>query len=343
MFVNPIKEFLILQEGSQWTYTIPGVNQFNLNLFYQPEVDPLLWDIVLDSTQGGGNVELRVSDGKELVVSRANAFVASEPGVGFLPGPNSLGFYVTDFYVGLQLDRPCVKLTAADGVARDILDPMRIEYAPIIQRDLPAPIAYKHKDFGVITLGAAEQAEDLPDNDPTTCQNFEETPMAIMQDRMQGNVIDITLPFCESTDVCATVASTIFDYQSYTNAQTFTLTCGPDDEPELGAAVSGFDSNLRIESINYSFTDGSAYTIEVTLGPVFANIGSWQNGAWTRRREDVSRSAIVIWTAGDGINYRVMVQGLGVFNAFNTAQDPNAIWRVGERVNVTIRNAPIEE
>ena len=77
---------------------------------------------------------------------------------------------------------------------------------------------------------------------------------------------------------------------------------------------------------------------------MFANIGSWNNGAWTRKRSDVGdREGFIVWTAGDGINYRVMVQGLGVFNAFNGARDPNAIWRVGERVTVNIRNAPLED
>jgi hypothetical protein len=50
---------------------------------------------------------------------------------------------------------------------------------------------------------------------------------------------------------------------------------------------------------------------------------------------------MVVWTAGDGLNYRVNIQGLGEYNAINA--DRQNIWRVGEFVTVTIYNVPVEE
>ena len=341
VFVNPIKEFNQLSNGSQWTYTLPAINQFKFNVFYQPKLEIPVWDLVLSALQTGaeGEVILKVAD-SVLNEDTAGGLPAASPGLGILPGTNSLGYYVTDFWLALKVDRPSVTVTTVEGDARTYSDSLRIQYAPIISYDPPAPIAYKHKDFGTVQLGVEEQAESLADSDPTTCQNFETTPVQIMQDRTTGNTVDVSLPFCETTQVCARVAAAIFDYQNYTDTQTFTLTCGPDDEPEIGAAVAGYDTSLRIESINYSYSDGSAYTIEVTLGPVFSNIGSWNDGGWIRKRENVQREGIITFTAGDGVNYRVFVQGLGEFNAINYARD---VWRPGERVQVTVYNVPVEE
>ncbi len=342
VFVAPVPEFLRLGEGSQWVYNIKGVNTYEITMYYQPKTDPILWDTILDIMGGGeGDVTLKVSDGTARYLNSIDEVPNfSGPALGILPGPNSLGIYVTDFWLALNLDRPSVKVTDTGGEARSYSDALRIQYCPIIDYNPPAPIAYKHSTAGLVEISADLQGQFLQDADPTTCQNFEETPIQIMQDLMTGNTVEASLPFCASAAECAAVAEAIFDYQNYGGVVTYTVTCGPDDEPELGAAVGGFDTNLRIESINYSYQDGSAYTIEVSLGPVFANIGSWNAGAWIRKTENVSRKAVVVWTAGDGANYRVNVQGLGEYNAINSVKD---IWRVGEHVMVTIYNVPVEE
>lgn len=342
VFVAPIPEFMRLGEGSQWVYTVKDVNTYEITMYYQPKVDPVLWDVILDILGGGeGDVTLKLSDGTDTWLTSIDTVPQfSGATLGILPGPNSLGLYVTDLWLALNLDRPSVKVTDAGGDARAFSDALRIQYAPIIGYDPPAPIAYKHKDVGVVEISADLQGQFLQDADPTTCQNLEETPVQIMQDLMEGNVVEASFPFCATVSDCAAAASTIFDYQNYAGVVTYTLTCGPDDEPELGAAVVGFDTNLRIESINYSYQDGSAYTIEVSLGPVFANVGSWNAGAWIKKTESVSRKAIIIWTAGDGTNYRVNIQGLGEYNAINSVRD---IWRIGEHVMVTVYNVPVEE
>ena len=53
----------------------------------------------------------------------------------------------------------------------------------------------------------------------------------------------------------------------------------------------------------------------------------------------MQREARIIWTAGDGANYRVYVQGLGEYNAINALR---SVWRVGEQVSVTVYNVPVE-
>lgn len=342
VFVNPVPDFIKLTEGSQWIYTIPEgtSNQFKIKMFYQPKTDPLVWDFILGAF-GTSNVVVKVADGRVLfgqmlvTLDFASSALNSTSGIGIMGG-SGLGYLVSNLWLGLTIDRPSVTITDPGGQAGEYASNFRMEYAPLILFNPPEPIAYKHITEGSVIV---DQTVGLEDHDPTTCQSFEETPLGIMQDLTTGNTIEVSLPFCQDEDACLAVAQTIFDYQTHGNIQTYVLTCGPDDEPELGAAVSGFGSDLRIESINYSFQDSSAYTIEVTLGPVFSNVGSWNNGAWVPKTEDVERTAIVRYTAGDGVNYRVYVQGLGEFNAINAAKD---VWRVGETVSVTVYNIPQE-
>jgi hypothetical protein len=48
------------------------------------------------------------------------------------------------------------------------------------------------------------------------------------------------------------------------------------------------EDNLRINEISYSYQDGSSYTINVSLGPVYVGTGSWNTSIWQRRTETVS-------------------------------------------------------
>jgi len=337
LYVSAIPELNKLAEGSQWIYTVEDRNNYTLNMYYQPKIDPVVWDLFLLALGGGTDLFVKVNDGREKSLDLSNDMVDSRSGIGLLGGQNHLGHFVTDMWLGVTLDRPSVTVRDPGGNALELAARLHLRYAPIILLNEPAPIAYKHKDAGSVIV---DQTVGLEDQDPTTCQNFdEENPVNVMQNLAIGNVIDMNLPFCEDAAACLKVAETVFDYQNYAAVNTFTLTCGPDDEPILGAAVDGYDTNLRIETVNYSFQDSSAYTIEVTLGPVFANVGGWNNGAWIPKTQDVNRKGIIKFTAGDGTNYRVYVQGLGEFNAINSTQ---TVWRVGEFVDVTVYNIPQE-
>ncbi len=352
VFVEPKAQFLRQTEGSDWTFELDGDN-FRIKPYYQPKVDPDWWEYILAAVGGGSNaVQFEFTNYKRGWNTFGNDEAPGEdsdqqftkPVKGIIQNGTKLGFLVTDYWIGFEVERPCVVVKTNDSTpARQHCDDLKLEYAPIVIKDAPPEFAYKYrkKEGGteVVRVPVEEQARFLPDNDPTTCQNFEETPSAVMQDRMQGNVINITLPFCVGADACATVAETIFDYQTYDAVQVVSLTCGPEDEPELGAAVLGYETNLRIESINYSYSDGSSYTIEVTLGPIFSNIGSWNTTTWAPKVEQKTRPAKVVWAGGDGVNYRVDVQGLGVYNAINA---DTSVWSVGETVTATVYNLPVE-
>jgi len=344
VYVSGIPEFI---ENKEWYYTIPGINQFNIVMYYQPKVAPEYWDVILNSLSGG-NPDVVV----HTYARATSADFASSPGganipfsqasIGILPGGEGYGYYITDCWLGFTLKRPSVIVADSLGDSLHYAELLRVEYAPLIVRNRPAEIAYKHKDAGLVLLGLDELAEDLPDSDPTTCQNFEETHTQRMQNLVTGNTLEVSFPFCKDKYECASAAATIFDVQNHAGVQTFNLSCGPSSQPELGAAVEGFDSDLRIESINYSYQDASSYTIDVTLGPVFsASNKGWSASAWERKVEEVTRPAVIVWSAGDGANYRVRIKGLGEYNAINSARE--RIWRVGEIVEVTVFNVPVEE
>jgi len=350
VFVEPKAQFIRQSEGTDWTWSLVD-EDFVIRPYYQPKVDADWWDYILGAVSGPG-VQFEFTNYKRGWNTFGNDEAPGEdsdqqfnkPVKGITQNGTKLGFLVTDYWIGFEVNRPCVVVNTLDGsAARPYCDDLKVEYAPIIVKDDPPEFAYKYrKEEGgteVVKVTAEVQGQYLPDSDPTTCQNFEFTPSNIMQDRMQGNVINITLPFCVDADACAKVAETIFDYQTYEGVQVVSLTCGPEDEPELGAAVLGYDNNLRIESINYSYSDGSSYTIEVTLGPIFSSIGSWNTTTWAPKVEQVTREARIVWAGGDGVNYRVDVQGLGTYNAINGEQD---VWSVGETVQVTVYNLPQE-
>lgn len=350
VFVEPKAQFLRQSEGSDWTFSLED-DGFLIKPYYQPKVDPDWWDYIL-GTVAGPDVQFEFTNYARGWNTFGNGEAPGEDSdqqfnktvKGITQNGTKLGFLVTDYWIGFEVNRPCVSFATNDSTpARPWSDAFRAEYAPIIIKDSPPEFAYKYRNpeggTEVVKVTAEKQGEYLPDNDPTTCQNFDLTPANIMQDRMQGNVINITLPFCVDADACAVVAETIFDYQTYEGVRTVSLTCGPEDEPELGAAVTGYDSNLRIESINYSYSDGSSYTIEVALGPIFSSVGSWNTTTWAPKVESATRKGKIVWAGGDGVNYRVDVQGLGTYNAINA---DTSVWAVGEIVDTTIYNLPVE-
>lgn len=327
-------EFVRVPDGSNWNWSRPDVNSYDFEVYFQP--DPIWVNALPMMTDAGGLYRIQYQT-DETVIGEGN-FSAWQPNL--IGIPSSLGYTAFDMWIGWELDRPSVIVTDADGDALSFAERLRVRYAPIVETDLPAPEAYKHVDSGSKIL---DQARTLLDTDPTTCQNFEDTDREIMEELAQGNVVRTSLPFCESGETCLKVAETIFDYMNYEDVTTYTLTCGPDSNPKLGATVEGFSSNLRIDSINYNFQDGSSYTIEVTLAPVFASIGSWSINSTVRQTEEVSRPAIITWSAGDGTNYRVDVKGLGSFYAVNGVQGANRIYYQGDTVTVTLYNVPKEK
>jgi len=260
-------------------------------------------------------------------------------GFGGIVMPNMGGSWmslITRLWACVELDRPSAHVADPNGNAVEIINKLNISWQPIVITDEPAPVAYT---FG----GAASLVDhtlDLWDSDPSTVQDPPqdlEGSLAWLQTQTSGRTIDVSLPFCDEDD-CLQLASTIFSLQDE-NITTYNMVCGPIKSPRLGTKVPGYEG--RINRISHSYTDSSAYNINITVGPTFTNGKGWSSGLYQRQTEDVSRQAVVVWSAGDGVNYRVRVQGgMGVYHAINKTM---GAYNPGEKVSVTIHNNPKEK
>lgn len=262
------------------------------------------------------------------------------------PWPNlgaGIGTIVQKLVVSVDIDRPSIVVNDPKGRALTLARQLKVVYYPIVIEDQPPPIGY---DIAGVS-GQVDHTLDLYDNDPTTVQANPQTvqgSLTWLESQKTGSTIDISLPFLETGAQCESVAQFIYGLHSNfgSNAATsYNITCGPDDDPQLGAAVAGYDANLRINEVSYSYQDGSSYTVSATLGPVFESLGSWNTSMWQRKTEDVSRQGIITWSAGDGCTYRVRIRGIGEYYALNTTA--TSTFFPGEKVNVTIHNNPVEK
>lgn len=268
------------------------------------------------------------------LVGRADWNRSVATGGFFLNINGAAGVYVEKAIVAVELDRPSCTVHSTQGDAMDYLLDLSVSYAPIVVIDEPAPVAY---NFG----GGArlvDQTLDLYDSDPSTLQeppSLVEGSLAWLQTQTSGRVVDITLPFADEDD-CLQLANTIYEMQNESITQ-YNLVCGPSSEPELGAAVPGFYG--RINKISYSYQDGSSYTINVNIGPTFIGQKGWGSSVWQRKTEDVQKEGIIVWCAGNGVDYRVKIQSFGVFPAVNKTL---GTYSVGEKVRVCLHNFPQE-
>lgn len=258
--------------------------------------------------------------------------------LGGIVMPNMGGSWVSlivKMWAAIELDRPSVTVSAPKGNAISLANSFDLAYQPIIVKDEPPPVAYT---FG----GAAQLVDhtlDLYDSDPSTVQAVPSSlvgSMSWLQTHTTGRTINISLPFCDA-DETKVVAQTIFETHNE-EVTTYNLVCGPSSTPVLGDKVDGMEG--RINKITYSYSDASSYTINVGVGPTFVSPKSWSTTIWQRKTEDVSREAIVTWSAGDGVNYRVNVRGLGSYHAINKTTN---VFNPGEKVSVTVHNNPKEQ
>jgi hypothetical protein len=102
---------------------------------------------------------------------------------------------------------------------------------------------------------------------------------------------------------------------------------------------SGEESPLFINSISYSYQDGSSFQITAEAGPVMAKPQSFGESTWQKRVENVTREGIIINNKGDGALYTVEVKGLGRFIGVNMTIDE---YKIGDRVSLQINNLPQE-
>jgi hypothetical protein len=318
--VDPLPRNIQIPAGNWHVSYTNGVPSINVYYTYAADDPSGGYQNIIDLFLGAGAVKIFPEGSAQEVFGEVWPFLGG-----------SYGLVVAgNFFATVEVDRPCVHVISPNGDAKALANALYVAYQPIVVTDVPAPVAYTFGNGASLV----DHTLDLYDTDPCTEQDPPQLvvgSMSWLQTQTSGSTLDISLPFADEND-CLSLASTIFAVQSE-EVTSYNLICGPDDEPLLGAKVNGYDG--RINKITYSYQDGQSYNINVNIGSTFMGLRGGNGGLWYRKQENVSRDATVTWSAGDGVNYRCAVQGLGMFNAINMCLDVHA---VGDRVKCTVYN-----
>jgi len=246
----------------------------------------------------------------------------------------SNGVRIHNVMVSLRVRKPGILITSKgrSPARRGV----KVTYRPVVIVDPPPPIAVAGAMNGTIN-----QREALQDRDPRTTQRLYLTDQERIKD-FCGNVLELNFPwlkadnrdpdsFGEGVAVAEAVYAMAHDETTFSTH----YICGPNSEPKLGAV--GPDGNI-VNSISYSYQDGSQYLINVETGPKWAGIGGGVGQPYYKATETISREGRVTQVLGHGL-YVVDIPVLGSYIAINFTVDE---WEVGDFVNVEIRNNPIE-
>jgi hypothetical protein len=271
-----------------------------------------------------------------LLIDQDSAFASGETlmGVSVLPTGGIEGYLVKQVIVLVNLQTPCINIyDPRPGKAKEIAEGLIYKLAALVSVEPRAPIAFN----GALI----DQTEGIADHDPTTQQDLQDTPYERAIDTMDGGGgVAVTLAFLDE-EGCAALSGSLKAYLDGGGGSVTTYVCGPDASPKLGGC--GGDSASVINDISYSYSDSNSYTISSTSGPkVLGNMANLAGGATAKTTENVSGSGIVIQDMGDHVHFKVVLDGcgLGPLVGINTA--PKVI-RVGDRVQCTVHNNPVEQ
>jgi hypothetical protein len=279
----------------------------------------------------GGSVDFIIHP--DCIYSLDGGTSESHTGV-ILPTGLTKGILVEEIYVGVELDTPAINIYHPDGWnnrALEIAESLEYLITPLVVVDAPPPIAVNGSEI--------DQTESKADHDPTTAQDFTDTPLELAHDSMSaGGGMTLTLSFLDLAG-CEKLSGAIYNHlNSHTlGATESTYICGPDADPELGEAAP----NGIVNSITYSYQDSSAYTISVNGGPMLVGglLSQLDGGPTMKATEAVSAKGTIIQDLGNHIHFKVHIDGFGDRVALNMVP---AVLRVGDIVNVSVHNNPVE-
>jgi hypothetical protein len=230
---------------------------------------------------------------------------------------------------------PRVEQGGGEGMAKYIADHLEYNLAALVSEEPPAPVAFAGSAFtGLIDLVEMEK-----DHDPTTHdQNFQDTDYQRAIEAMDhGGGLSLSFSFLEADEV-ETLAKTLYTYMNSGDGAVTTLICSPDSKPVLGGY--GKDNSSIVNEIVYSYQDSNSYTISVSCGPkLLGDFAQIDGGPSYKMVEEVSARGTIKGDAGDCALFNVLVDGYGPVTAINCTSD---ILRVGDKVQVTVHNNPVE-
>ena len=273
--------------------------------------------------------------GKTVKIDEASVFGGQTlENVSILPTGGTDGYLVKQIIVLVNLQTPCINIyDSRPGKALEIAEGLTYQLCPLVSVEPPAPIAFN----GSII----DQSEGIVDHDPTTAQDFTDTAYERAIDTMNGGGgLTVTLSFLDESG-CVNMSNKLFRHLSGGNGSVTTYSCGPNSTPELGGY--GNDSASIVNDIVYSYSDSNSYTVSVTTGPkLLGGLGGITGGATTKTTENIPSTGRVIQDMGNHVQFKVLLDGCGLGPVVGINTAPKVI-RVGDRVQCTVHNNPVEQ
>jgi len=270
-------------------------------------------------------------------------FKAGETGVGTIfPVAGNRGILVQQIYALVDLDTPSISIydpeqpgaVGAASKALDLANALEYWVTPIMVTELPPSISFNGSPI--------DQKPSKADNDPTTAQVFDDTPLEVAYDQMDGGGgVELTLPFFNdpSDDVkLDSLSGALYDFMNAGTGLDTTYVCGPDTDVTLGEAGP---AGGIVNSISYSYTDSGSYTVSVNEGPRLVKnfSGGGPSGPTMKASDNFSSRGTIIDTLGNGMFFKVRIDGYGERIAINMSP---SIIKIGDVVQCTVHNNPVE-
>jgi len=249
------------------------------------------------------------------------------------------GVLVDQIFAVCDIDTPALEIYDPDGSnnrAKSIAENMTFYVGALMIEDKPAPVGF---NGATIDMNEGKQ-----DNDPTTAQNFSDTAYERAMDEMQGGGMTLHFSFLDGDGDYATsqqqvnrLSSALQNFMEGRGTKETVYVCGPNCEPQLG----GETPDGIVNEITYSYSDSSAYTISVNVGPrLVGDLAQIDGGPYTKMSDSVSAQGTVIQDLGSHVHFKVQLDGIGERLAVNMTPH---ILRVGDKVSCTVHNNPIEQ
>jgi hypothetical protein len=255
-------------------------------------------------------------------------------GNNILPIDENNAIIVNRILVSISVDTPCIDIVDPEGNAGEVARNLTYDIRPIKVTSKPAVVSY---NGGTVNLEAG-----VGDNDPTETFSFEDTPYEnVVADMAEGGGgMSFTLSSLNQSQANV-LSGTLYDLYRESSGTTKVYTCGPDlNINNLYPGQRGLSGGI-IDKIEARYTDSNSYLITITEGDIIssAKFSSLNGTQYIKKNEDVSATGIVTQDHGNGSEFKVLVDGIGYRTAINTCSE---VISVGDRVQVNIRNNPVE-
>jgi len=275
---------------------------------------------------------------------------------GYLFGDGDNLWTMEELWAKVRVSRPGISIVGHGRGVDSIMPYMNLRVKPVYLSDFPVATAAAGENWDE---GCVDAFDGVRDNLYCTIEEDTATAMERLQEAQTGNTIQLTLnwlypdfaqfgtdskdAFNDCCSKCLTVAEMLWGYiQRYKDEpnKSMTYVCGPPatqaDIPQLGHTLQTPYGNRIINSISYSYTDGSNFAVNLEVGPVSVS----QATAGGLKKKDVKQENVKgrIISHEYGALFKVSIPGIGIIKAWNQDYHP---WQAGDTVQVTIYNQPV--